>query len=137
MVHRIEDKTKEIEQYLDELLTIVPDSLDIYKNDIKIKAACERYFEKIIESIVNLTFLIIKDKNLKIPEEDKEAFDILYKEGIIKKKLADRLKEAKGMRNILAHEYGKVDDEIVFNSITFELENDIKEFLKEIKTWKR
>ncbi|MBS3155362.1 DUF86 domain-containing protein [Candidatus Woesearchaeota archaeon] len=134
MVHRIEDKTKEIEQYLDELLTIVPDSLDIYKNDIKIKAACERYFEKIIESIVNLTFLIIKDKNLKIPEEDKEAFDILYKEGIIKKKLADRLKEAKGMRNILAHEYGKVDDEIVFNSITFELENDIKEFLKEIKT---
>ncbi len=137
MVHRIEDKTKEIEQYLDELLTIVPDSLDIYKNDIKIKAACERYFEKIIESIVDLTFLIIKDKNLKIPEEDKEAFDILYKEGIIKKKLADRLKEAKGMRNILAHEYGKVDDEIVFNSITFELENDIKEFLKEIKTWKR
>ena len=134
MVHRIEDKTKEIEQYLDELLTIVPDSLDIYKNDIKIKAACERYFEKIIESIVDLTFLIIKDKNLKIPEEDKEAFDILYKEGIIKKKLADRLKEAKGMRNILAHEYGKVDDEIVFNSITFELENDIKEFLKEIKT---
>ena len=134
MVQRIEDKTKEIEQYLDELLTIVPDSLDIYKNDIKIKAACERYFEKIIESIVDLTFLIIKDKNLKIPEEDKEAFDILYKEGIIKKKLADRLKEAKGMRNILAHEYGKVDDEIVFNSITFELENDIKEFLKEIKT---
>jgi uncharacterized protein YutE (UPF0331/DUF86 family) len=36
-------------------------------------------------------------------------------------------------RNILAHEYGEVDDEIVFNSIKDELEKDVKGFIKSIK----
>jgi uncharacterized protein YutE (UPF0331/DUF86 family) len=37
------------------------------------------------------------------------------------------------MRNILAHDYGVVDDEIVFESITGELEKDTTEFLKNIR----
>ena len=37
------------------------------------------------------------------------------------------------MRNILAHEYGEVDDEIVFNAVTEELEKDAIEFIKNIK----
>ncbi len=127
---RIKDKIKEIETYLAELPEILPKSLKEYTNELKAKAACERYFEKIIEAAVDLAFLIIKNMGLKIPEEDKEAFDILLNEGLIPKRLAERLKDAKGMRNLIAHEYGSVDDEIVFNSITEELEKDVKEFMK-------
>ena len=43
------------------------------------------------------------------------------------------LTEAKGMRNILAHEYGTVNDELVFHSITEEIEIDAREFIKVIK----
>ncbi|MBW2995234.1 DUF86 domain-containing protein, partial [Candidatus Woesearchaeota archaeon] len=88
---------------------------------------------KIIEAVVDLAFLIIKDKGLKIPEEDKEAFDILSSENVISKELAEKLKDAKGMRNIIAHEYGKIDDEIVFHSITEELEKDITDFISYVK----
>ena len=77
---RITDKIEEIDEYLSELSEIIPGNFDEYQNDFKTKAACERYFEKIIESIVDLCFLVIKDKKLKIPEEDKEAFDILDKD---------------------------------------------------------
>lgn len=129
MSKRIKDKIEEIERYLYEFEEIKPDNLKKYTRDFKIKAACERYFEKIIEAVIDLAFLIIKDKGLKIPEEDKEAFDILSEEKIITMQLAEKLKEAKGMRNILAHEYGEVDDEIVFHSITEELEKDTKEFI--------
>ena len=127
---RIKDKIDEIEAYLSELLEIIPENFEEYLNDFKTKAACERYFEKIIEAVVDLAFLIIKEKSLRIPEDDKEAFDILSEQGIISKKLAEKLKDAKGMRNLIAHEYGRIDDEIVFNSITGELERDAGEFIK-------
>jgi uncharacterized protein YutE (UPF0331/DUF86 family) len=126
---RIQDKTKEIEQYVNELSEIIPSNFVDYKKDIKTKAACERYFEKIIEAVVDLAFLVIKKKGYKIPEEDKEAFDVLADENIISKELAGKLKDAKGMRNIIAHEYGKIDDELVFHSITEELIEDTNEFL--------
>mgnify|MGYP001582745558 FL=1 len=129
---RIKDKIKEIEGYLAELNEIAPTEFQDYINDIKTKAACERYFEKIIEAVVDLAFLIIKDKGFKVPEEDKEAFDILVHEEVISKLLAIKLKDAKGMRNIIAHEYGKIDDKIVFESITEDLEKDVRDFVESI-----
>lgn len=130
---RINDKIKEIEDYLSELEEIMPKSFHRYKTDLKTKAACERYFEKIIEAVIDLAFLIIRDKGYKIPEEDKEAFDILAQEKIISQELATKFKEAKGMRNIIAHEYGKTDDELIFHSITEELESDVNELIKSFK----
>ena len=52
---------------------------------------------------------------------------------IIPESLCKKLKEAKGMRNIIAHEYGKIDDELVFEAITEQLEKDINEFISLIK----
>ena len=130
---RITDKIDEIEEYIIELQEFVPTDFKEYVQNIKTKAACERYFEKIIEAAVDLAFLIIKAKEFKIPEEDKESFEVLLSENIISEKLTERLKDAKGMRNIIAHQYGAVDDEIVFHSITEELIRDIKEFIKELK----
>jgi len=37
------------------------------------------------------------------------------------------------MRNVISHQYGKVDDELVFEAITQELEKDIKEFIEGIE----
>ena len=132
---RIKDKIREIERYSTELFSAIPADLEFenYKRDFRIKAICERYFEKIIESVVDLAFLIIRDKKFKIPEGDSEAFDILADGSVISAQLAQKLKEAKGMRNIITHEYGKIDDEIVFHSITEELEKDIREFIESIK----
>jgi len=130
---RIKDKIREIEDYLSELEEIMPKSFHDYKTDLKTKAACERYFEKIIEAVIDLAFLIIKDKGYKIPEEDKEAFDILANEKIIPQELSIRLKEAKGMRNIIAHEYGKIDDELIFHSITEEIQSDANKLIKFLK----
>ncbi len=133
MTMRIKEKIKEIEIYLDELSSIIPGDFDEYSTDIKTKAACERYFERVIEAVTDLAFLVIKKEKLETPDEDKQAFDVLSNEGVISKELAKRLKSAKGMRNIIAHEYGEVDDKIVFNSINQEIVKDTEEFIKNIK----
>lgn len=133
---RIDDKIEEIERLLDELATIIPTSQDDYASDLKTRAACERYFEKIVGAIVDASFLVVKEQHITPPDEEKAVFDTLAAADIINPDLARRLKEAKGMRNILAHEYGVVDDELVFHAITEEIEKDAREFLKALQTAK-
>ncbi len=133
---RIEEKIDEIYKFLEELYSyFTPLNLDLedYKRDFKTKAICERYCEKIIEAIEDIAFLMINHKKLKFPEYEKEVFDILKDSKIISESLCKKFKEAKGMRNFIAHQYGKVDDEIVLNSVSEELEKDAKEFIKSIE----
>ena len=132
-MNRKKDKIQEIKKFLDELGSVLPSSFEEYEGDFKIRAICERYFEKIIEAVVDLSFIVIKEMGLRIPEEDKEAFDILAKEKIISEELSEKLKDAKVMRNIISHEYGKIDDEMIFESVTEELKKDISEFIKVIE----
>ncbi len=130
---RVKDKIEEIEKYLEELGSFVPNSFDEYKTNFQIKAACERYFEKIAEAIVDLAFLVVNEEGLKSPEDEKAVFDILSDNKIISEKLCKKLKDAKGMRNILSHQYGSIDDEIVFHAITEELEDDVDKFIAKVR----
>lgn len=133
MNERIQDKIDELRGYLEEVYEIVPDSLEEYKDDFKAKAACERYAERIIEAVTDLAFLVVKEKRFASPESDLQAFEILSENKVISFELSKKLQDAKSMRNILAHEYGKVDDEIVFNSLKEELRGDVTEFIEIIK----
>lgn len=133
---RIKEKIKEIEQFVLDLESFVPTDFEEYKSDVKTKAACERFFEKIVEGLVDVAFLIIKEKGLDLPEEDKATFDVLAAAQLIPVDLANRLKQARGMRNILAHDYGRIDDELVFESVTNEIVRDARAFLMKIKKQK-
>ncbi|MBU0614945.1 MAG: DUF86 domain-containing protein [Nanoarchaeota archaeon] len=129
---RIDDKIEEIRNYLDELSDIMPSSFDLYSSSLEKRLACERSFEKIVEAMVSLALLVITTKRMPKPSEDNKAFDILSQEKIISPKLAIKLKEAKGMRNILAHEYGQIDDELVFEAVTEEITADAEELISSI-----
>jgi uncharacterized protein YutE (UPF0331/DUF86 family) len=130
---RITEKINEINEFLEQLKQIAPSSLDEYKSNMEKRAACERYVEKIVEAATDLAFLIIKNKKMKIPEDDIDAFNILLENKIIDSKLASKLKNAKGMKNIISHQYGNIDDEVVFESITEELEKDVRDFIGVVK----
>lgn len=131
---RITDKINEINKFVEEMKSVAPSSFEEYKSSIEKKAACERYVEKIVEAVTDLAFLAIKNKKLRIPEDDIDAFSILLEGRIISSDLATKLKNAKGMRNIISHQYGKIDDEIVFEAITEELDKDVKTFIERIQT---
>jgi uncharacterized protein YutE (UPF0331/DUF86 family) len=134
---RITQKMEQIREYLDFLESIVPNGFEEYKNDLKTKAACERYAEKIVEAVIDLAFFMVSYKNLQQPTEEETIFAILLKGKIISCKLAEKLNNAKGMRNFIVHKYGDVNDEIIFEAVSCELKKDIEEFLssvsKEIK----
>lgn len=141
MKERINDKISEIEEYLSFLLERVPQKIEDYKGNLDIKAICERYIEKIIEGVVDLAFIFFKEeiarnnKKIKMPESDTDIFDILKKSEVISESLCEKLKEAKGMRNWIAHEYGNINDNIIYNSLKKELEKDVNNFIASIKSY--
>lgn len=132
-MNRINDKIEEINEYLRELAEIVPTHFEDYKSSNLTRAACERYAEKIIEAVTDLAFLVIKIKKFEIPEDDTDAFNILLENKLIDNDLAKKLKDAKRMKNIISHLYGKVDDEIVFEAVNEKLEKDVRGFVKKLK----
>jgi len=132
MEKRIRDKIVDIEKYLEELESVLPLNYEEYTVDWKIRDICERHFEKIVEAVIDLGFLVIKERGLKIPRDDKNVFDILYDNKLISQELSEKFKDAKGMRNVIAHEYGNVNDELVFEAVRDEIIKDVKEFLEVI-----
>ena len=126
---KIKDKVNNVHAYLEELSKIVPSEFSGYKSNNLVKAACERYFEKIIEAITDIAFMVIVKRNFRLPEDDIDAFKILLEHKIIDEELYKKLKQAKGMRNILTHQYGIINDEIVFEAIKEELDKDVREFI--------
>jgi len=132
---KIKDKINDVQLYLDELSKIAPNEFDDYKSNNVLKAACERYFEKIIEAITDIAFMIIVKRKLRMPEDDIDAFKILLEHKIIDEELCKKLKQAKGMRNILANQYGTIKDEIVFEAIKKEVDNDVKKFISIVENY--
>lgn len=121
----------ELDSYLDELIEIVPDTFEEYELSIEKKRSCERLLHISIESVIDICMLLVKDLKLGLPVEEEDVFDKLEKKKIFPKKLIKKLREMKGLRNILVHRYGSVDDELVYDSLSAEL-NDFHEFIDDI-----
>ena len=79
-------------------------------------------FEKVGEWIKSIDEF--SEKNVKI---------ILAGNKIISPELASKLSDAKGMRNIITHEYGEIDDKIVFEALSNEIIRDAREFIEDVK----
>lgn len=71
------------------------------------------------------------DLGLLRPADNYEAVSILFNQGIISKELANKLTGMVGLRNILVHEYGKIDRARIYQILTTQLE-DIAEYQKQV-----
>ena len=91
----------------------------------------ERYLQLSIEILLDVGKLLIVIKGLKRPEENQEIFSALRDEKIISEKLADNLMGVANFRNILVHDYEKIDREIVYEKLRNNLD-DFENFKKEI-----
>lgn len=69
--------------------------------------------QRACEAAIDLGMHVIAEKSLGIPQASRDAFDILEKNGLISKDIAERLKAMIGFRNIAIHNYQKLNIKIV------------------------
>jgi uncharacterized protein YutE (UPF0331/DUF86 family) len=83
--------------------------------------------QRAIQSCMDLASHIIKENKWGIPQNSREAFDILYQNQYINKDLAENLKKMVGFRNIAVHEYKNLNLNILRNVIEIHL-TDLENF---------
>ena len=84
-----------------------------------------------IECIIDICKLFVAGLRLGLPSKENDLFDKMRKKKIISEVMTSTLKEMRGFRNILEHEYATVDDEIVFGALKTKLE-DFRKFKEEV-----
>jgi uncharacterized protein YutE (UPF0331/DUF86 family) len=58
--------------------------------------------------------MLIADKKLREPSNNREVFQILEEEGLFPSELMPLIDKMIGMRNVLVHSYNRVDDSIIY-----------------------
>jgi uncharacterized protein YutE (UPF0331/DUF86 family) len=111
---RILAKLDQLEGYLRELRQILPESFAGYQK-VEKKRACERLLQIAIEAVIDICHMFLRELRLGLPSEEDDVFEKLSQAGVISSQMVATLKRMKGLRNILVHEYGRVDDRIVYD----------------------
>jgi uncharacterized protein YutE (UPF0331/DUF86 family) len=110
---RILIKIDQLEGYLKELREILPADFTGYQK-IERRRACERLLQVSIEAVIDICHLLVAGLRLGIAAEEDDLFEKLKGAGIISLETTEVLKVMKGFRNILVHEYTRIDDRIVY-----------------------
>jgi uncharacterized protein YutE (UPF0331/DUF86 family) len=127
---RILSRLGELEGYLHELDSIRPATREEFRA-IEKKRACERLLQISIETVLTICQLFVAGERLGLPSEENDVFEKLARAGVVSPEVAAILHGMKGFRNILVHEYGDVDDDLVFLFLTTRTE-DFLVFRREI-----
>ena len=127
---RVLGRVAALEQYLKELHTVAPKNFREFCR-IEKKRACERLLQISIEAMIDICHLFVTGLKLGLPAEEEDLFEKIERAGIISPAVKEMLKRMKGFRNILVHEYGEIDDQIVYEAVRTKL-TDFDHFKREI-----
>ena len=120
-------RISKLNQYIKFLYRIKEYSKSEYLNDPMIYGSTERFLHLAIECVIDIANHIIADMRYRKPDSNREIFEILFENKIINSNLKINLCNMAGFRNILVHDYIKLDREIVFDIIKNNLK-DIEDF---------
>lgn len=112
-------KLKQLASYYQELEQIAAGlTFENYQNQIVLKRAIERDIQLIVECATDINNMILKQLSKGPAKDYFNSFIDLADNQVIESDFALKLAPSTGLRNILVHEYEKIDDQIVFKSIT-------------------
>ena len=128
---RILTKLDELDGYLGELRQVAPESYARYVESVEKRRACERLLQISIECVIDVCALLVSGLRLGLPAEEDDLIEKLEQAGLISSEMAKALRTMKGFRNILVHEYGRIDNALVFAMATRRL-RDFNAFKTEV-----
>lgn len=117
-------KLSELDEYSKQLGEFANISLEDYSGNWKVQRIIERTLQMMIETCADIANHIISDKGYRVPKSYVDTFKVLYENSIINNDLAGVMAKIAKFRNIVVHQYDKVDEAIVIDI----LKKHIKDF---------
>jgi len=128
----IETKISHIQKYLKLLDRYKAFSQKAIEGNPDLKGAVERYLYLATQATLDLGEAIIAFKEFRRPGTYTDVFYILEEENFVPKSLSEKLVNMTKFRNVIAHDYEKVDFGIVYDALKNRLV-DIEKLIKSVK----
>ena len=116
-------KLADLETYLKQLELYRQIELTDYRNDWKTQRIVERTLHLAIETCMDVADHIVADRQLQVPDTGAATFEILGDAHILPSTLAASLARMVGFRNILVHDYAKLDPSLVLRVLRTDLQD--------------
>ena len=95
--------------------------------DAALQAAVERWLQIAVEACIDCAYRVVADLGLTPPDSARGAFEALVSQGVLSKELSARLGRAAGLRNILVHDYTRIDRALLVSVVHDDLD-DLRAF---------
>lgn len=120
----IQKKMDMLSESVGKLEKLVTDDIEeIKKDDLKLPAL-ERYFQKTVDTMVDINTHIIKEGDLGTVDDLQSTFRMLGSCGVLENNFANKIAPIVGVRNMLVHRYEKLDKDVFLNN----LKNNFSDF---------
>jgi uncharacterized protein YutE (UPF0331/DUF86 family) len=110
----------------------LPTSRELFMEDYDAQDVVVLNITRAVQLSVDIATHILATHNQAVPNTMSEAFTQLYRQGIISKQIADKMKKSVGYRNVAVHAYDDINLEITYEIAKYHLQ-DFKEFIKKIE----
>jgi uncharacterized protein YutE (UPF0331/DUF86 family) len=127
-------KISALDEYLKQIGEYASISLKAYSDDWKVQRIVERTLQMMIETCLDISGHIISDENLRVPETYADVFRIMVENGILSESHLDSYEKMARFRNIVVHDYERIDPEIVVGILRNNL-HDFEEFKASVITY--
>lgn len=127
----VESRLKLLEEYRNDLREYEDIKLADYRRDKKVQRFVERTLQLAIEACIDIASHIISAEGLREAKDNKDLFIVLNEKGIISTELLPAMMNMCKFRNIIVHDYTRIDPEIVIGVLRRNLK-DFEAFSKEI-----
>jgi uncharacterized protein YutE (UPF0331/DUF86 family) len=124
-------KMAQMETYLGQVKEFSNISIAAYKNDWKTQRIVERTLQILIELCMDIANHIISDGKMRLPAGYADIFKVLMENRIIDKRLWGRMERMAKFRNVVVHQYEKIDPAIVVSILHKNL-TDFEKYQKAI-----
>lgn len=102
-----------LETYLEQLASYRHLEPGAYQQDWKTQRIVERTLHLAIETCMDVADHLVADRRLRVPETGAASFEILAEANLLPQELGRALALMVGFRNILVHDYTRLDPAIV------------------------
>ena len=124
-------KLAKLDEYLGQIGEYSAVSLEEYEENWKVQRIIDRTLQIMIETCLDVAGHIISDEGFRVPETYVDMFKILIEHQILDISQSDSLSKMAKFRNIVVHNYEKIDPVIVVGILRNNLE-DFETFKKAI-----
>jgi uncharacterized protein YutE (UPF0331/DUF86 family) len=85
-----------------------------YLDNVRLRRAVERSLQVSVEACLDIGRRIIAQERFRYPEDNADVFRVLYEEKVVSAQLLSALLEMARFRNLIVHNYARIDDARVY-----------------------